>query len=59
MSGSFRTTQGAEYWANVMSYLQTATKNDVSAMDAILQSLDGKAVELIMGFAPPTAQATE
>ena len=59
MSGCFRTAQGAEHWTNVISYLQNAAKNDVSAMDALMQSLAGKAVDLIWGFAALIAQATE
>ena len=59
MSGCFRTILGAEYWTNVMSYLQTTAKHNISTMDALKLSLDGKAVDLIRSFAAPIAQATE
>ena len=59
VSGCFRTDRGADEWADVMSYLKTAAKNNISAMDALQQALQGKAVELISGFAASLSEATE
>ena len=39
VSGSFRTSSGAEHFVRIMSYLQTAMKHNINAFKAILDPL--------------------
>jgi transposase len=59
VSGCFRTDDGADEWADVMSYLKTAAKNNVLAMDALKMALDGKAADLVRSFSDQLVVATE
>ena len=49
VSGCFRTSKGAECFAAIMSYLQTAMKHHINAYTAILEGLAGNSHALIFG----------
>jgi len=41
ISGTFRSTLGAEIFCRVRGYISTARKNGLSAFDAIVRAFDG------------------
>ena len=50
ISGCFRTVDGAEVFALIMSYLSTARKHCVNVYDAFLAALDGNACALVKSW---------
>ena len=47
VSGSFRTKRGAEEYADIMSYTNTAYKHGVGFFDAIKAALTGNSLTLV------------
>jgi hypothetical protein len=41
VSGSMRTTTGAEHFAAIRSYIATATRQGLDALDAVIQAATG------------------
>ena len=47
VSGCFRTEDGAQEYAEIMSYILTARKHDLPFFEAILSALNGHALNLV------------
>ena len=42
ISGTFRTDKGAEVFCRLRAYVSTAKKNSISALEAIIDAMNGK-----------------
>lgn len=51
ISGCFRTRDGADGFMRLMSYIGTARKHKVSAYDALLEAVNGKALQVVSAWA--------
>jgi transposase len=47
VSGTFRTKEGAESFAIIMSYIGTMIKNGVGSYNAIKAALNGQSMDLL------------
>jgi len=47
ISGTFRTTQGAEAFCRIRAYISTVRKNGLSVIDGILEALKGAPLTII------------
>ncbi len=47
ISGTFRTTQGAEAFCRIRAYISTIRKNDLPVIDAILAALKGAPLTIV------------
>ena len=51
ISGCFRTRDGADGFMRLMSYIGTARKHKVSAYDALLEAVNGRALQVVSAWA--------
>lgn len=47
VAGCFRTIEGAEEYASIMSYISTARKQGMAYLDSVKQALSGNALLLV------------